>query len=349
MFDEDTNKPLSYKGAGVSIDAGNQLVTRIKTIAQQTKRPEVLHSIGGFSALYELPMQRYRNPILVSSTDGVGTKLLLAIEAGQLNKVGIDLVAMCVNDIIVCGAEPLFFLDYYACSKLEVAQAEKVIEGIAEGCKQAGIALIGGETAEMPGMYTNSDFDLAGFCLGIVEKRNLIDCKSVTTNQVLVGIASSGPHSNGFSLIRKILQKEQCNLEQKVGKTTLSESLLAPTRIYVKSILELTRQVQINAIAHITGGGLIDNLARVIPNRMKAVIIANYWQIPEIFLWLRDKGQINWQEMYRTFNCGIGMVVCVSKKDLDKTLDILEQSGERAWPIGVIESRKEHEPQVIFS
>lgn len=349
MQDTKTKKSLSYREAGVNIETGNQLVTRIKPIAELTKRHEVLSGLGGFAALYELPTSQYRNPVLVSSTDGVGTKQKLALTAKTFNNIGIDLVAMCVNDIIVYGAEPLFFLDYYATGKLVLDQAETIVRSIGQGCQQAGVALVGGETAELPGLYRHEDYDLAGFAVGIVEKREIIDGKSVIPGNTLIGLASSGPHANGYSLINTLLERKRVDLTELLAGKTLAELLLAPTKIYTKSILSLIKKIQVNAIAHITGGGIIDNLPRVLPQKTKAVITANYWQIADIFLWIQEQGQIEWEEMYRTFNCGIGMVICVAKQDADKTLDILEQNGEKAWPIGTIENRKVNEPCVIFT
>lgn len=345
-----TNKPsLSYKDAGVDIDAGDALVDAIKPIAKATRRPEVMASLGGFGALFELDLTKYRNPVLVSGTDGVGTKLRLAIDSGKHNQVGIDLVAMCVNDLVVQGAEPLFFLDYYATGKLELKVAKDVIQGIGEGCQQAGCALIGGETAEMPGMYPVGDYDLAGFCVGMVEKDELIDGSSVKPGDVLIGLASSGPHSNGYSLIRKIIEVSGQDLNQDLDGQPLIDALMAPTKIYVKSVLELMKHVKIHALSHITGGGLVENLPRVMPNNTCAQINTQSWQRPAVFDWLQQQGNVDYVEMHRTFNCGIGMVLVVSEQDQQKTLDILAQLGEQANVIGCISQQDEVEPKVQLS
>lgn len=327
---------LSYRDAGVDIDAGNRLVDRIKLHARRTMRPGVLGGLGGFGALFELPLDRYRQPVLVSGTDGVGTKLKLALELHQHETIGIDLVAMCVNDVLVVGAEPLFFLDYYATGKLDVAVAATVIQGIAEGCVQAGAALVGGETAEMPGMYQAGDYDLAGFCVGIVEKTKIIDPSRVQTGDVLLGLASSGPHSNGYSLIRKILAVSGANLDQPFADATLGAALLAPTRIYVKPILQLLEAVEVHAIAHITGGGLTENLPRVLPAGTKARIDPASWRRPAIFQWLQQQGNVADAEMWRTFNCGVGMVVCVAPEVADTALALLREAGETVWRLGEI-------------
>ncbi|MBI3773602.1 MAG: phosphoribosylformylglycinamidine cyclo-ligase [Gammaproteobacteria bacterium] len=343
-----TDKGLSYRDAGVDIDAGNRLVEAIKPIAKRTRRPGVLAGLGGFGALFELPLDRYRNPVLVSGTDGVGTKLRLAMDIGKHDTIGIDLVAMCANDLVVQGAEPLFFLDYYATGKLDVATAAAVINGIGIGCEQAGCALVGGETAEMPGMYHGEDYDLAGFCVGVVEKDKIIDGSKVQAGDVIIGIASSGPHSNGYSLIRKILQVSGARLDQSFAGSTLGETLLAPTRIYIKPLLSLLEKVDVHALAHITGGGLLENIPRVMPEHSEAVIDAHSWARPAIFNWLQDKGQVEDKEMYRTFNCGIGMIVIVSAHDAEKTLTHLRQAGEQAWPIGTIEAATAPAEQVII-
>jgi phosphoribosylformylglycinamidine cyclo-ligase len=330
--------PLSYRDAGVDIEAGGELVERIKPAVARTHRPGVLSSLGGFGALFELPLDRYRKPVLVSGTDGVGTKLKLAIEAGIHNSIGIDLVAMCVNDIVVTGAEPLFFLDYYATAKLELDIATDVITGIARGCEQAGAALVGGETAEMPGMYGSGDYDLAGFSVGIVEKSDIIDGSQVGVGDALIGIASSGPHSNGYSLIRKIMEVSNSQLTDTLGGRTLADWLLAPTRIYVKPLLSLCKAFNIHALAHITGGGLTENVPRVLPAGTRAVINTSTWQPPEIFDWLQQHGNVEPQEMYRTFNCGIGMVVCAAQTDADAVIAHLKAEGEDARLIGEIEA-----------
>jgi len=328
---------LSYRAAGVDIDAGNRLVERIKPAVERTRRPEMLGSLGGFGGLFAVPLERYRHPVLVAGTDGVGTKLKLALAAGRHRAIGIDLVAMCVNDVAVAGAEPLFFLDYYATSRLEVDIAAAVIEGIAQGCEQAGAALIGGETAEMPGLYQPGDYDLAGFCVGIAERDRLLDGSRVESGDVLLGLASSGPHANGYSLIRKILTRCAANLTDSFDNTTLGDVLLAPTRIYVKSLLTLLERVEVHALAHITGGGLPENLPRVLPAGCRAVVDTTSWQRPVIFDWLQRQGQIEQAEMWRVFNCGVGMVVCVAATDTEQALATLRAAGENAWLLGRIE------------
>jgi len=328
---------LSYRDAGVDIDAGNSLVQRIKPIVKQTFRPGVMTGLGGFGALFELPLDRYRQPILVSGTDGVGTKLKLALSLQRHDTIGIDLVAMCVNDIVVTGAEPLFFLDYYATGKLDVDVATDVVRGIARGCELAGAALTGGETAEMPGIYQEGDYDLAGFCVGIVEKSRLIQPGHVGESDVLLGLASSGPHSNGYSLIRKILEVSGADLQQPLGDTTLGEALLAPTRIYVKSLLALHQTMEIHAMAHITGGGLPENLPRVLPHGTRAIIDSDSWHRPAIFDWLQQQGNVPESEMLRTFNCGVGMVVCVPADGAEHAIHLLTDEGETVWRLGHIE------------
>ena len=342
----ETKPSLSYKDAGVDIDAGNALVERIKGAAIRTRRPEVLAGLGGFGALFELP-KGYDEPVLVSGTDGVGTKLRLAIDHNFHDTVGIDLVAMCVNDLIVCGAEPLFFLDYYATGKLSVDTAAAVVDGIADGCDQSGCSLIGGETAEMPGMYEGDDYDLAGFCVGIVDKKKIIDGSNVAVGDTLIGLASSGPHSNGYSLIRKVLEVAGVNpAEQLLDGKPLIELLMAPTRIYVKSLLNLIRESQVNALAHITGGGLLENIPRVLPEQAKAVIDVNAWQRPAVFNWLQAQGNIAEREMYRTLNCGVGMVICVPSDEAPRALQLLADSGEQAFVLGHIASAAPGEEQV---
>lgn len=328
---------LSYKDAGVDIDAGNALVDRIKSVAQRTRRPEVLTGLGGFGALFELPTG-FKEPVLVSGTDGVGTKLKLAMDMNKHDTIGIDLVAMCVNDLIVGGAEPLFFLDYYATGKLSVEIAAQVVEGIGNGCELSGCSLVGGETAEMPGMYEGDDYDLAGFCVGIVEKSKILDGSAVRVGDTLIALPSSGPHSNGYSLIRKIIEVSGVHLSDPFGNSTLGETLLEPTRIYVKPLLELFKQVNVHALSHITGGGLSENIPRVLPDNTKAVIDGNTWQLPAIFQWLQTAGNVLPDEMVRTFNCGIGMVICVAPEDADKTLSALQAQGEHAFVVGHIES-----------
>ena len=333
-----TNQSLSYRDAGVDIDAGNQFVEDIKPHVARTMRPEVIGGLGGFGALFEIPLDRYKKPVLVSGTDGVGTKLKLANLMNKHDTIGIDLVAMCVNDILVLGAEPLYFLDYYATGKLDNAVAADVIKGIAEGCHQAGAALTGGETAEMPGMYSKGDYDLAGFCVGIVEKDQIIDSSKVAAGDALIGIASSGPHSNGYSLIRKVLEVSGADLNQPCGEQTLGEALLTPTRIYVKSIHALLKQVDVHAMSHITGGGLLENLPRVMPENTRAQINAASWELPSVFKWLQEQGNIDSQEMYRTFNCGIGMVMVVDAEDVDTAIETLTKAGEKAFKLGEITS-----------
>jgi phosphoribosylformylglycinamidine cyclo-ligase len=330
-----SDKPLSYKSAGVDIDTGNALVERIKGTAKRTKRPEVMSGLGGFGALCQLP-SGYREPVLASATDGVGTKLRLAMNLGQHSTIGIDLVAMCANDLVVCGAEPLFFLDYYATGKLNIEMAASVVNGIGVGCEQAGCALVGGETAEMPGMYEGEDYDLAGFCVGVVEKSQIIDGSKVSEGDCLIALASSGAHSNGYSLIRKILEVNQTNLEQIIGDKTLAQALLTPTRIYVKSLLQLMKALPVHAMAHITGGGLLDNIPRVLPEKTAAVLDTSSWLWPELFQWLQSQGRLETREMYRTFNCGVGMVICISPKHQQQALDILKACNESAWVIGHI-------------
>lgn len=341
----DHTPSLSYKDAGVDIDAGNALVERIKGAAKRTARPEVMGGLGGFGALCQIPAG-YREPVLVSGTDGVGTKLRLAMDLQQHDTIGIDLVAMCVNDILVSGAEPLFFLDYYATGKLNVDIAASVVTGISEGCVQAGCALVGGETAEMPGMYHGEDYDLAGFCVGVVEKSNMIDGSRVAIGDVLIGLASSGPHSNGYSLIRKIIEVSNADVNAAFGNSTLGKTLLAPTRIYVKSVLKLIRENTVHALAHITGGGLTENIPRVLPQNTKAVIDVTSWQRPAIFDWLQEKGNVHPHEMYRTFNCGMGMVICVPAHQAQTTLALLREQGETAWLAGHIAAATTDEEQV---
>ena len=344
----DTSKPsLSYKDAGVDIDAGDALVERIKDVAKRTGRPEVMSGLGGFGALCQIPTG-YKEPVLVSGTDGVGTKLKLAMEVGIHDTIGIDLVAMCVNDLLVTGAEPLFFLDYYATGALNVDIAASVVTGIGNGCEQAGCSLVGGETAEMPGMYEGDDYDLAGFCVGVVEKANIIDGSSVRIGDQLIGVTSSGPHSNGYSLVRKIIEHSGAKLDQAFGDSTLGETLLAPTKIYIKPILRVIKQYRVNALAHITGGGLLENIPRVLPRNTKAVIDAKSWERPAIFNWLQEQGNVEAREMYRTFNCGIGMVLAVAADDAEGVIDMLNQQGETAMLIGSIEAAGEDEPKVII-
>lgn len=330
-----TSKPLTYKDAGVDIDAGNALVERIKPLVARTARPEVLTGLGGFGGLFALPTGRYEEPVLVSGTDGVGTKLKLAQQLGRHDTIGIDLVAMCVNDVVVQGAEPLFFLDYFACGRLDIQVAADVIGGIAEGCEQAGAALIGGETAEMPDMYPDGEYDLAGFCVGAVERRELIDGQSIEPNDIIIGIASSGPHSNGYSLIRRVLQTSG-NVE--IDGQPAANCLLVPTRIYVKPVLTLMQQVGIRGLAHITGGGITENVPRILPPGLQAEIDTRSWQQGPVFDWLAAAGGISTAEMRRTFNCGVGMIVIVAPDDADAALASLKASGEAAWLLGRIAS-----------
>ena len=341
-----TPTPLSYQDAGVNIDAGNQLVERIKSVAQRTHRPGVLAGLGGFGALFELP-QGYQQPVLVSSTDGVGTKLKLALALGQHQHIGIDLVAMCVNDLVVCGAEPLFFLDYYATGQLDLDTAAAVISSIGRGCELAGCALTGGETAEMPGMYAADEYDLAGFAVGIVEKARIIDGQQVACGDAIIGLPSSGAHANGYSLIRRVLERSNSSLDQPFDGSTLGEVLLRPTQLYVKPLLSLQQQVAIHAMAHITGGGLLENIPRVLPSQMQARITPGPW--PELFHWLQTTGQISTPEMYRTFNCGIGMVVVVPQAQAQQAVAHLQQQQIAARVIGQIEPREDlQQPQVVI-
>ena len=341
-------RSLNYRDAGVDIDAGNELVERIKPAIKSTRRDGSVGSIGGFGGLFELPLDRYRNPLLVSGTDGVGTKLKLAIELDSLDGIGIDLVAMCANDIAVLGAEALFFLDYYATGHLELEQAERVIKGIAAGCQQAGCALIGGETAEMPGIYRPGDFDLAGFCVGIVEKDGIIDGSRVAAGNRLIALASTGVHANGFSLVRKILEVSAAKLSQDCGEQTLADALIAPTRIYVKTLLAVSGNCQINAIAHITGGGLVENIPRVLPDQLGARIDLSSWQPAPVFDWLQQAGNVEPMEMLRTFNCGVGMVLAVDAEQVQACLEQLALLGENAWTIGEVIPRENNAP-VIFT
>jgi len=330
------SEPITYKDAGVDIEAGDELVERIKPAVKRSMRPEVLGGLGGFGALFEIPIDRYKKPVLVSGTDGVGTKLRLAIETARHSTIGIDLVAMCVNDVVVQGAEPLFFLDYYATGKLSIDVAETVIKGIVEGCLQAGAALIGGETAEMPGMYADGDYDLAGFCVGIVEKDSIIDGKNTRPGDVIIGLPSSGPHSNGYSLIRKLIKTAKATPTTKIDGGLLYDALLAPTRIYVKPLLALAKAVPVRSFAHITGGGLTENIPRVIPAGLEVMLSAQTWRQPAVFDWLQKAGSIPAAEMYRTFNCGIGMTVCVAAEHCDKAIKLLTEQGELPVVIGEV-------------
>lgn len=344
----DQKQSLSYKDAGVDIDAGNALVENIKGAVKRTTRPEVMGGLGGFGSVCQLPTG-YKEPVLVAGTDGVGTKLRLAIDLEKHDTVGIDLVAMCVNDLIVQGAEPLFFLDYYATAKLDVDVASDVVSGIADGCVQAGCALVGGETAEMPGMYHKGDYDIAGFCVGVAEKSRLLDGSAVKAGDQLIALGSTGPHSNGYSLIRKVLEVNNTDTNELLAGKPLSEHLLAPTKIYVKSTLALLKDVDVHALSHITGGGFWENIPRVLPESAQAVIKGDSWQWPEIFNWLQEKGNITTHEMYRTFNCGVGMVIAVPADQVEQSLAILKEHGENAWHIGEISNKGEGEEQVVIN
>jgi phosphoribosylformylglycinamidine cyclo-ligase len=328
--------PVTYREAGVDIDAGEELVERIKPHVKRSMRREVLGGIGGFGALVEVPLDRYRKPVLVSGTDGVGTKLRLAIDTQRHDTVGIDLVAMCVNDVVVQGAEPLFFLDYFATGKLDVGVGERLIAGIVEGCVQAGCALVGGETAEMPGMYHGEDYDLAGFCVGIVEKDAIIDGSATRAGDVVLGLPSSGPHSNGFSMIRKILQVTGADLNAPLDGVNLVDRLMAPTRIYVKPLLRLIAELPVHGLSHITGGGLVENIPRVLPDGLEVVLERKSWRREALFDWLQRQGQVTDAEMYRVFNCGIGMTIHLAPGDADRAIGILRDLGQEALVIGEV-------------
>lgn len=339
------SQSLSYRDAGVDIDAGDSLVEKIKPYAKRTMRPEVLGDLGGFGALVEIS-QKYRQPVLVSGTDGVGTKLKLAFDWNKHDTIGIDLVAMSVNDILVQGAEPLFFLDYFACGKLDVERAASVIKGIAAGCEQSGCALIGGETAEMPGMYPDGEYDLAGFAVGVVEKDQIITGRDIVASDVILGLASNGIHSNGYSLVRKIIDHAQPNLDAELTPSqTLREAILAPTRLYVKPILAALKQFTIKGMAHITGGGITENVPRILPDNTVANINTDSWSLPKLFQWLQQAGQVQMQEMYRTFNCGIGMVIIVDAKEATTIQQFLQQQGETVYQIGTVQARQGNEHQ----
>jgi phosphoribosylformylglycinamidine cyclo-ligase len=340
--------PLTYRDAGVDIDAGNALVEKIKPLAQRTMRPEVLGGIGGFGALVEVS-KKYKNPVMVAGTDGVGTKLKLAFRMKKHDTIGIDLVAMSVNDILVSGAEPIFFLDYFACSKLDVGVAASVVQGIAAGCEQANCSLIGGETAEMPGMYDPNEYDLAGFAVGLVEKNRIIDGKTIVPGDVVIGLASSGPHSNGYTLIRKVIAVSSADLFETFDETrTIGQALLEPTRIYVKPVLEVLGKIPVKGLAHITGGGLTGNIPRVLPANAAARLDQSKWKRPAIFDWLQKHGKIEDAEMHRTFNCGIGMVLVVAKEDAEKTVGLFNGLGVAALEIGKIVERDAAEPQTVI-
>ena len=337
---------LTYRDAGVDIDAGDSLVENIKHYAKRTMRPGVLAGIGGFGALFRVP-RGYKDPVLVSGTDGVGTKLKLAFELKRHDTVGIDLVAMSVNDILTLGAEPLFFLDYYACGKLDVKAATQVVRGIAAGCEQAGCALIGGETAEMPGMYPAGEYDLAGFAVGVVEKSKIINGKSIKPGDVILGLASNGAHANGYSLIRKILSTRRINLSSKLGGKPLKDLILAPTRIYVKPVLALAKRVPLKGLAHITGGGLVENIPRVLSSGLCARIDKSAWPMPPLFTWLQAQGNVAESEMHRVFNCGIGMIAIVDARNAIKAQMMLNRAGERVWRVGEVVRRAHGGPQIV--
>ena len=337
---------LSYAAAGVSIDAGDELVERIKPAAKRTMIPGVLGSIGGFGARFEISKE-YKNPVLVSGTDGVGTKLMLAMKLNRHDTVGQDLVAMSVNDLLVQGARSLFFLDYFGCGKLDVDTAERVVKGIAHGCELAGCALIGGETAEMPGMYPEGEYDLAGFAVGIVEKDEIIDGRTIAEGDIVLGLASSGPHSNGFSLIRKVVEVSGADWSMPFDGATLADRAMEPTRIYVRQVLEVMKSVKIKGMAHITGGGLIENIPRVLPETMQCVINSDSWKRPAIFDWLQEKGNIDTYEMHRVFNNGIGLAVVVAPEDADRAMALFKDQGETVYRIGSISRRPEGEPGCV--
>ena len=342
-----TKSNLNYEDAGVNIDHANQLVNDIKSITKSTHRPGVISNIGGFGALFEIP-EGYQQPLLVSGTDGVGTKLKLAMELNKHDTIGIDLVAMCVNDILCLGAEPLYFLDYFATGKLNLSQAKDIISGIGEGCRQAGCALVGGETAEMPGMYHGGDYDLAGFCTGVVEKSKAIDGSNVKVGDKLIALASSGPHSNGYSLVRKVLEVSKKPLTEQLDGKNIGEILLTPTRIYCKTVLSILQNHKVHAMVHITGGGLLENIPRVLPEGTKAIINQNSWTVPSIFQWLQDQGNILDTDMFRTFNMGVGFILCVPAEDANTIREALTHAGENAWEIGQIESCNDQDERVVL-
>jgi phosphoribosylformylglycinamidine cyclo-ligase len=341
-----SNVSLSYRDAGVDIDAGDALVEAIKPFAKRTMREGVLGGIGGFGGLFEIS-KKYKEPVLVSGTDGVGTKLRLAFELNRHDTVGIDLVAMSVNDILVQGAEPLFFLDYFACGKLDVPTATAVVKGIAQGCEESGCALLGGETAEMPGMYPDGEYDLAGFAVGAVEKSQIIDGSKIVPGDVVLGLASSGIHSNGYSLVRKIIQVANPDLEADFHGRKLSDVLMAPTRLYVKPILALIQAMEVKGLVHITGGGLVENIPRVLADNLTAVLDAKSWTMPPLFQWLQQHGGVADAEMHRVFNCGIGMTVIVAKENADAAMAQLQAAGETVYRIGEIRAREEGQAQTV--
>jgi phosphoribosylformylglycinamidine cyclo-ligase len=342
------NSSITYRDAGVDIEAGDALVEQIKPFAKRTMRPEVMGGIGGFGSLFAMP-KKFKEPILVSGTDGVGTKLKLAFQLNKHDTVGIDLVAMSVNDILVQGAEPLFFLDYFACGKLEVGTAAAVIKGIAEGCEQSGCALVGGETAEMPGMYPAGEYDLAGFAVGCVDKANIIDGSTIAENDIVLGLASSGAHSNGYSLIRKLIEKSGIDMESDFHGRKFKDVVMAPTKLYVKSILQLLEAMPVKGMAHITGGGITENIPRVLPKGLTAEISATSWALPPLFKWLQAQGNIADLEMYKTFNCGIGMAVIIAPENVKKAQEILTSAGETVYQIGTIRAQSIGEaPTVVI-
>ena len=340
------SKSISYRDAGVDIDAGDALVENIKPLARKTMRPEVLGGIGGFGALFEIS-KKFKEPVLVSGTDGVGTKLKLAFHMNKHDTIGIDLVAMSVNDILVQGAEPLFFLDYFACGKLDVATATDVVKGIARGCELSGCALIGGETAEMPGMYLAGEYDLAGFAVGAVEKSKIITGKTIVPGDAVLGLASSGAHSNGYSLIRKLIEVSGVDLDSDFHGRTLGETILEPTRIYVKPLLKLMESLPVKGMAHITGGGLTENIPRILADDLTAIIDKHSWDMPPLFKWLQEAGNVEEREMHRTFNCGIGMAVVVAQSDAERATQILREAGETVYALGRIEKRSADQAQTI--
>lgn len=345
--DHSDAKQLSYRDAGVDIEAGDRLVENIKPLAKRTLRPEVITGIGGFGALFEIS-RKYRNPVLVSGTDGVGTKLKLAFELERHDTIGIDLVAMSVNDILVQGAEPLFFLDYFACGKLNVETATAVVSGIAKGCELAGCSLIGGETAEMPGMYPRDEYDLAGFAVGVVEKDQIINGSTIQDGDIVLGLASSGAHSNGYSLIRKIIEQNCIDLSSNLAGKTIADIVMAPTHIYVKPILKLIQQLPVKGLAHITGGGLIENIPRILPRGVIAVLRKNSWEMPPLFHWLQQQGNVAECEMARVFNCGIGMVIVIAPENADSAIQSLSAEGETVWQIGEIKSHTSNQAPTVI-
>ncbi len=345
MPKDSKNKTISYKDAGVDIEAGDKLIDRIKPFANKTKRKESIGGLGGFGSLFEIP-EKFRKPVLVSGTDGVGTKLKLAFELNKHETIGQDLVAMCVNDILVQGAEPLFFLDYYACGKLDVDTATLIIKGIADGCLLANCSLVGGETAEMPGMYDDGEYDLAGFCVGAVEKNKIINGSKVKEGNLVLGLTSSGAHSNGYSLIRKIISNNKVDLNTDFYGEKFSDVIMKPTKIYVKSVLSLIEKVNVNAMAHITGGGIIENLPRILPNHLSAKINKNSWKLPHLFQWLKNEANLEDTELYKTFNCGIGMAIIVDERDSQEAINLLKEFGEEVYIIGIIKQLDKKGQQV---